>query len=273
MARLFKRGALVAISDRQFSVRISFQVEKGSTKEANKGQVSLYNLSDDSRGFVERSAKTKTVPGQNLRLIAGYDDQLALLFSGNISRVANSRSGPDLVTTIECGDGEVALQNSYIILSYKEGVSEATIIRAAIEALKALGLREGSIETFAAREYKSGFAYSGSAGKLLERLAKNQGMEFSIQDGLIQIIKIDSSTKESAIDLNENTGLVGFPTKTNEGFQAKSLLNPAIRPGRKAVLTSTQTSLNGTYLIRKVVHQGDTLEGDFSTSMEGKLLG
>lgn len=275
MARLFNRIVRVSVGDRVFSVRAVFQVEKSQSQHSNKAQVSLYNLSDDSRGFVERAAPKRKGERSNIqaRILAGYDGETSLIFSGNVTNVFNSRSGPDILTTVECGDGEVAIQQTDIILGFKGGVDERKIAQACIDRLKALGLKEGFIHPFKNKLYENGFSYAGRCTKLLTTICKNQGLTFSVQDGAIQVLVKGSHTAETAVELSEETGLVDIPTKNNGLFKARSLLNGDIRPGRQVYLKSLQTVLSGYFIADKVWHQGDSQEGDFNTVVEGKPLG
>lgn len=272
--KLFNRTARVTVLTKQFHTRIVFQVDKNLENSSNKATMALYNLSSDSRGLLEKSAPAHQGNiGELARLEAGYDNQLALIFLGNITKVSHSRSGPDIVTTVECGDGEVAIRNARLNLSFKAGVTRAAVAKAAIDALKALGVTEGKIEAFTPRVYKAGFSYYGGAAGLLNQLCETQGYEWSIQDSSLQIIKQRGSTGQDAVLLTKDTGMIGLPTKVPKGFQAKSLLNPEIRPGRKIRLKSQQLTLDAEFVARKVIHQGDTRESDFTTSIEGNRDG
>lgn len=274
MSRLFKRGARAVLGSDAYLVRMSFTAEKSQLSSSNKCILSMWNLSPDSRGKWEKAQpREKFGRGELARLEAGYDGELALIFIGNVFRVVHAPSGPDVVTNVEFGDGEYALRKAEVNLGLAAGASERQVANAAIARIKALGVSTGHMEPFKDARLTGGFTYSGSAAGLLDRITKNQGLVWSIQDNVLQITSSGQGTPETEVVLSKDTGLVGFPTKIEKGFQGASLLNPGIRPGRRIRLETLQTGLSGIYIARKVIHQGDTREGEFITKVEGHTRG
>src|SRR5687768_15447735 len=113
MAQLYKRVANLTVTNatglgRDFSnLRVQFKVEKTSESASNKGIIKIYNLSKDSRTFIESDEL-------QVRLSAGYAGLVEQIFVGEIGpnaqgKTMSVRQPPDWITTIECGDGEVAL--------------------------------------------------------------------------------------------------------------------------------------------------------------------
>lgn len=274
MGRLYKRSVQTAVGERVFSVHTTFQIEKTIGAMSNKAQVNLFNLAPDSLAYVEKAApKNKgSISDILCRIQAGYDGEFPLIFYGHVTNVFNTRTGSDIVTTVECGDGELQISGSNIVLTFKGGIDEAKIIQACIDRLKRLGLRQGFIAPLRAKLYKRGFSYAGRTTNLLAQLCSNQGLQLSVIDGAMQIIKKGGSTNEKAVLLSENSGLIGFPTKTNGLYQCRSLLNAEIFPGRQIFLKSKQLTLNGYIRASKVTHQGDSQEGDYVTVVEGKRI-
>lgn len=64
-------------------------------------------------------------------------------------------------------------------------------------------------------------------------LAASTNMVFSVEDGKVKLMRSDRSTNLPLppIQLNQNTGLINWPTVTNEGIQFRCLLNPALKIG------------------------------------------
>jgi len=260
MSKLFLRNAQLSVGEKQFNTRFSFNIVKTASGSANKGKVSAYNLAEDSRSFIEKSTDL-------MQFKAGYQNNLSLLFIGNVKKVTHTRSGPDIVTTLECGDGEKQITESTIELSLGPGAKVSQVITAAKDAL---GVAAGVIKGLPDTAFQNGFSFSGPVAELLDKMAKKAGLVWSVQNNALQIFPESDNTGETAVLLNDETGLIGVPNKTDEGFVCRSLLNPELAPGRLVQIESKMLTIKGTFKIDKVEHTGDTQEGDWITELEGK---
>jgi len=262
MSELYLRNARLTVGARKFQTRISFNIKKNSTgQSSNKGKISVYNLSEDSRSFIEK--------GKDLimKLEAGYSGNYAVIYLGDIKKTEHTRSGPDVITTFECGDGEKRLTDAHLEISMGPDSQFNQVINAAVMAM---GISRGVIKNIPQTAYKNGFSFSGKVSDLLDRLAKKEGLEWSVQDNALQIFPKGQDTGETAVLLNERTGLLGVPNKTAEGFIAKCLLNGDIAPGRQVQVESKFLTGKAVFIAEKVSHVGDTIEGDYMTTVEGK---
>lgn len=259
--RLYLRAARVRVNGRAFTVRTAFSISKGKTGKANKSTVTLHNLSEDSRNFIEKS-------GTTVILEAGYQDRLSIIFVGDIKKVVTSRKGPEVLTTIESGDGETQITNAHIELSLGPGATDEQIINAAVAAL---GLPTGVIKGLPDTANQTGFAFSGRAGELLDQMTEKSGLEWSVQTGALQIMPEDENTGETAVLLSSNTGLLGLPNKKDDGLEINSLLNPELRPGRLVRVESKLLIGPNLYKATTVEHEGDTREGRWTSKVEGKV--
>lgn len=269
MSRLYLREARLKISGRSFNTRIAFEIHKGeqdSTKsgaQSNKSMVSIFNLSEDSRGMIERETGSGT-----MILEAGYQGLLSTIFVGDIAKVEMKRNGPDIETKIEAGDGELRLLDAHIEISLGPGANDAQIIN---EVIRSLGLGRGYISGIPGTVRSNGFAYSGPAAALLDQIASKNGLAWSVQSGAVQIRKEGESNGLQAILLNEQTGLIGIPNKTTDGFKLESLLNPELEPGRMVWVDSA--ALKGVVIeVRGVEHVGDTHGDKWMTTIWGAQI-
>lgn len=262
--------------------RLKFSIDKSSEDNANKGTISIYNLSQDTRNFLEKS--------DNLVILkAGYKNAISTIFSGDILKGKNDRKGPDIITDLECGDGEFALKEASINIGLGPGAKNTDIIGLAVDAITELAVARGFIETIPEITFNQGFTYSGQAKALLKDLLKQVGMEFHIQDGEINILTPNKTDQQLAVEITPETGLIGFPTKTPQGVDFISLLNPGLRPGRAVKIESKQfqgafgsqsgvasNSLvhsGAVVRVRRVVHEGDTDEGNWYSKTECVTVG
>lgn len=288
MTQLFDRdievnigGLLLASHDTsgadQAVLRIVFDIVKtGTSKPPNKARLEIYNLSEDSRSKIQEQ---KRLP---VSIKAGYRGNIAQLFIGdmrfgNSSKVGSSKEGADWVTTIEAGDGAKEFKSKRISQSLAPGTKVTDALKKAAEAL---GVGTGNLDKVIAAgskraglsEYTNGTVLSGKASDSVDNIVKSMGLEWSIQDGQLQILEPKQTTQDTAVVLESGTGLVGSPAAGDKGIvKATSLLQPDIFPGRKIQLKSF--AFEGTFFkATKVRHTGDTWGTKWFTEMELKPL-
>jgi len=243
---------------RQYTgLRIRFKIVKTSDSKPNKSNVQIFNLTKESRTLAEKK-------GLVFILNAGYETTEEVIFSGDVARVITELDGPDYVTTFESGDGEKAFQTARVEKSFQEGVDIKDVFT---EIITSLGKTIKDISSIKSEKIVNGISLTGLSRTHMDDLTKRYGLEWSIQDGGIQVLEKNKSTKETAIVLNSNSGLVGVPKKKEDGsVDLVSLLQPQIRPGRTIRIESL--FLSGDYVCRKVTHSGDTHGQDWYSQIE-----
>lgn len=268
-------------------MRVTFKTKKTLGKEPNTAEVTVYNLSEQTRAELQ---------DKNLRvtLQAGYADTLATIFIGDSRDIDSETDGPTWQTAIELGDGERAYKHARTSRSFRGGVKVNDILRRIADDLGLGGSINGA-ESLRSKQFVSGYVAHGKSAKELDRLLRGFGFEWSIQDGDLQILKPDEPTSESIISLDSSSGLIGSPTlNTPEGgvvtsvdpfkarvtstrvkgkptLKARSLLQPEIKCGRKIDVDSI-TGIRGRFKITSVEHSGDTSGGDWYSDFEGTPL-
>jgi hypothetical protein len=248
-----------------FKTRISFEGEQDETSNANKIKISIYNLSEASRTFLEQKNMV-------VFLKVGYEATgLTTLFFGDIDAengIHVKRQGPDIITTIEAGDAEKAIRETNINIGLSPGATNKQIIEMAKSKLNLSNAFETTVKEV---KFQSGFTYSGSAKKLMDDLGKQAGFNWSVQNGELFILDPKGTDQQVAVLLSQETGLIGYPTKTQDKVEFVSLLNPDIRPGR-AVRIESKIFPGGVNLkVQKTSFKGDTHSGEWIVKGEGVI--
>jgi len=260
---------------RLFRNRIKFRVEKTTVPQPYKAKISLYNISQESRNFLEEEDLI-------VFLKAGYNEESKNIFTGEIRRRESSRSGPDVILTLECGDSEKIMQTAHIEISLSKGATNILLFQLAAEKL---GLSSGVNLGITQITFRKSFHFSGLVKDLLNEQTKNINVEWNIQNGELRILPKEKTDTQEAVLIDSSSGLIGFPTKTKEGLKFDSLLNNELWPGRAIKVVSKQyqgqfgpaSSFEAqTPLIdsgdvvkaRRVIHEGDTKEGKWTSSVE-----
>lgn len=252
---------------RQFFTRVIFNVEQDDSNVSNKAKIQVYNLSEDSRTFLEQENMV-------VFLNVGYESGVSNLFFGDISEsgITEKRSGPDIITTIECADAQKLLQSANIQIGLGPGASNRQIVNMAASKLN---LAVSQAETLPLLNYTQGFSFSGQVKELLNKLTQTHGFKWSIQNGELLILSPKGTDLQDAVVISPETGLIGYPTKNKDNIEFECLINSSIRPGRAAILKSKRIKdPSGAKLkINKAHFEGDSNgQGPFKVKVEGTLI-
>jgi len=261
-------GPVEPVIAKVFRTRIVFEVEQDASGNANKAKIKVFNLSQESLTFLEQ---------KNLVcfLRVGYEGSgLSVLFFGDIDEkngIHVERNGPDVITTIEAGDAEKTLREANIQIGLAQGATNLQVINAAAAKLKVSTAFKTKIKSI---KFQNGFSYSGSVKNLLNDLGTQAGFEWSIQNGELLILGPTETDKQEAVLVSARSGLIGFPTKTQDKVIFTSLLNPKIRPGRAVRLESKifLQDAGANVKVSKTTFKGDSSEGPWEVKVEGAIL-
>lgn len=239
--------------------RIGFNVERTSESNANTATISIYNLTETNRAFFES-------PKLSVILQAGYGQTPGVIFTGDIEgdKTRSSKSGPNIITSIESGDGRFALNNTVLNKTYAPGISVEQVLKD-IQAQMKIG---GNFKDIARETFSNGLSISGSVKEALNKLTEKQDLEWSIQNNALEIKKKNSPINNLVVQVSEDNGLVDIPQKTNEGIEFKTLLNDKLAPGIQVEISSKFFKAKQRFLIRRVQHQGDNFSGPWNSFVE-----
>lgn len=268
---LFGRVAILTIGTLEIrDNRIGFSVEASIKPQPNKATIQVYNLNPDHRSQIEQLG---SVP---VRLDVGYEGGTQTIFLGNLRTCPTVKDGPDLITVVESGDGERAVQTARVSVSVAKGTNTDKVLR---DVALAIGVDAGNLDD-AARKIRTAFpgaggifpagtVLTGSAAREMTAICKSLNLEWSIQKGKLVILERGKALEGEAVALSKYTGMIGSPTVDNKGIlSVSSLMNPEIFPGRLLVLDGDR--LQGQYRIEDCTYVGDTRTNDWRIDMHGK---
>lgn len=237
-------------------LRVGFKVEKNGDASPNKLDLAIYNLSADSRAFIQKKMA--------VRLEAGYAGAgPKLLFTGAIELADHEHEGPDWTTRITSADGVRAYRSTVLAESFGPKTTEAAVVRKVADAM---GVTVGELKGLSQEKFNQGRTLTGPARAALDALCRSRGLRWSIQDGILQIIPVGEALSQSAVLLNPATGLVGSPKRTEKGIEVVSLLQGGINPGRLVQVESE--AVKGLFVVENVIHKGDSDGRDWYSTLE-----
>lgn len=277
------RGA--SLSDK---IHIKFHVEKDILGQPNRMDLSIFNLSSNTR----KQLKTNGY----VVLKAGYQDDkgsLPVLFAGVSRTIDHEKIGPHWVTRIQCGDGETAYQFGKTNQSWGAGVAKEDIAIRMAQDLRAADPDHVNIDGFLKRvnpvgaanpsriifdnpSFTTGYAAFGSSFDELQKLL-GPNYKLCIQNGELLALNASDTINQQAYVLDQHHGLIGTPEhcSPNPGssisvLKATSLLNGRFSPGKLIKIGTVDTSitLQQNYRIQKATHIGDLSSNEWQTDLE-----
>lgn len=246
-------------------LRIRFDVTKTNNREANKGELAIWNLKETSRTKLQEKDLEVVIK-------AGYVDSIAQISKSDIQRTIISKEATDWITTIELGDGTKELKKKRINYSARGPQKPGAMLKKAAEAL---GLDVGNLDEQVKKdgersvlvELISGYVMSGKASDALDEIASSMGLNFSVQDKKLQFAPKGGHIKTPPLDLSYETGMLGSPQIGEKGaITVASLLDSRMVPLQRVKVNSSV--VNGTFIIQKVHHVGDTWGAEWTTGLE-----
>lgn len=258
-------------SGKKLGLTVAFRIEKSDRPEPNKSTIQIYNLSDAHRSQVEAK-------GVQCFLSAGYPGQEAKIFGGNVRFALTEKNGIDWITKLELGDGLSAVSgaSTWATQSFRPGALMTEVVKSVGGVMKTLdqgNLIERITQAASGVIMRNGFTCDAPAATVLTELLASQNLDWSVQDGRIQVLAAADYLPGQGPLISPDTGLVGSPTigaAERKGgpqiIKVKCLLNPALRPGSRFQLQSE--SLNCVCRCHKVIQTGNSRGGDWYTECE-----
>ncbi len=237
---------------------LTFDVARDTTRAPNTAEIRIINLSRENRA---RLAGREELA---VRLRAGYatdGDPPPIVFAGSSRDIYVERDGTDIVTVVQASDSGQTLQRSRIRKSYAAGTPIVNVLR---DAVTEAGIGEGNLSEFENRSLRNGattfpdgYVADGPARRIITTILRAAGLRWSVQNGALQVLEAGTPLQTRAPILEAGTGLVGTPTRGENGkVTAQVLIQPGLEPGRRVVLRSAE--LEGSYEIRQTVLRGAT---------------
>ena len=249
-------------------LRITFDIMKTAKKNPNRSKIEIFNLTKGTRAKME-------APNQRCLLYAGYAEQDGplLIFQGDITLATSTVENPDVKTTLDLGDGVREIRDSMISVGYAEGVTSETVID---DLSKSMGMTLNIPDDVKHKVWNHGISYYGSSMDLLDKITSSSNMEWSIQNGNLQVIERGGVTTRQGILISATSGMIGSPVRVRQakvqkagdkpeivdakevdnGWRVKTMLMPTINPGDRVIVESLV--VEGIFRVQEIKHRGDT---------------
>ena len=174
---------------------------------------------------------------------------LALLFEGEImSASADFNQSPDPCMDFAAESGDYAQQIASPLVTVKgELAADRLFARFAAEA--GYRYRNEGVEASVLNA-----CFSGSPLDKMHKLAREVGCELIIDDGEALVLPAGQARQGEAVLLNRASGLIGYPTFTQDGISCRCLFNPNLLYAGLIEVQSQVPRASGTWRITRLSH-------------------
>lgn len=256
-------------------LRIEFSISKGISSAANTADITIYNLTESHRNSIGKEL-------DRIILEAGYippgdDGNVGVIFQGAVRDVEHRREGPDILTSISCGDGDRALRRATISKSFPKGTPVKDVVEELYKEMEKEGVNRGEWkfpDAMDDKTFKRPYAACGSCAREMDTIGRGNGFYWSLQNETLEIVP-GNGFVGGIVLLTPQSGLIGTPAITDNGVRASALLNPEIRPNRRVRIVSETLEMNamdGVYRVSEATYSGNNMDGEFKVEITGESI-
>lgn len=216
------------------NLRFTFKLAQSELQSPNTAWIRVYNPSPETAKLVQREFT-------RVALSAGYQEgNYGIIFDGEVKQVRIGReNSTDTYLEIAAADGDVAYNFSVVNITLAAGSGPLEVIRAAAAAMagEPFNITLGPIpEDLPPQRLARGRVLFGMAREVLRQIANLIDCDWSILNRVLTFTPRKGYVEGDIIVLTARSGLVGLPEQTQDGVQARCLLNPRILIGRRVMI-------------------------------------
>lgn len=293
MTQLFRRrcqlivglqaGGTDALDMSEF--RIRFKINQAMIGKPGSAEIYIYNLS-------EKTMAKFVGEGQSVALYAGYEQNIGLIFFGQVFQIRRGRESPtDTYMFILAQTADTAHNYAVVSGTLAKGWTMEDQRRSALDAMAPYNVEAGALSVLPEVKMPRGKVLYGTSREYLDHIAQSANQEWGYDGNKVVMVDRNKPTDQLAFVLNTNTGMIGMPVLTSEGLRVTSLMNHRFKMGGQVQVdeSSVQTQTfditpqgmpnnafidpkqalgaDGFYNIVSVEHRGDTRAQDWYTDL------
>ena len=230
---------------------LNFNIVRNTLASANTGTISIYNLAEANRKRIYQD-RFDTTTYRRVVLRAGYGQDLATIFRGNLRMAQSQRQGVDYVTELDSFDGGFGIINGFTSKTWPGGTDQKKILGDIIKDMPNVIL--GKVGDFSGSSYR-GTSLIGSPWSLIPGIAGDGSQPF-IDNEVANVLKNNETLSGDIEVIEASTGLLETPRRNDAVIEVKMLFEPRLVVGQVIELRSRETVYNGQYKVIGFTHSG-----------------
>lgn len=251
-------------------VNVRFNINKRMSAVMNSANIGICNLARADIEYLTTFSSQFIALEQRkrIRLFAGYDDDVPLIFDGDIVE-ALPTDPPDVWLETKALSGYYN-NKTQTTKSYNGAIGIKNLCQD-YAAVNGLGLNDESTGS----RVLSGFEFTGDKYKVFSELNNIGDVTVWEEDGILNVIDKNAvrKTRDEIIISEESSAMIGIPHIDNIGAEVSMLFNNRVVLGGVARLeTKRIPSASGRYMIYEYSHVGSLRETDFYTKLKMRRL-
>lgn len=261
----FERKAKITITDTELKDsfeltenNIEFKIEKSINSFPNLATIKITNPSENFVNFSKR---------ENLKVdleVGYFEDELGILFTGDLKRSYWGNVNVDDIFIIEAGDAEKGIAEAFLNKSYINKTQKKFIVSDCINLL-GIDILTTTINKITG-SYNGGFVAFEKCVDILDIVIKQLGFEWSIQNNNLLISTKGETNEIDFFTLDYATGLIDKPiTLQDGGLLLKAYIDTKFIPHSTFFLNVPE--FEGFYQIRQSIFNGDNEKGKWEVDI------
>ena len=275
----------------------TFEVHKKRDRGGMYAICRIFNLNSDTEDKL-------VMEGDRLIIEAGYqasttetvkdeegnessvttDLQYGKIFDGKIIWPSRSRaSNTDYVLTLMAIDGDQPLNLSFISKTVNRGLNSRKIIETVANDSEVKTPVNKISDGLSTQALPRGKVFFGKPYNYVQDVCRGNAASFFIEDGNLNVVRLQDLSKDEALVITPETGLIGTPQQIQFGVSFKMLLNPAVHLESMIQIKGVQVNEASVtpgqqqspldddwiYQVIELTHIGDTRGNDWYTEVQG----
>lgn len=233
---------------------LEFDIQRNVLSSANHASFRVYNLNANNRNQLRLNVDNYDIE-REIRLVAGYGDNLPVVFKGNLTQAWSVREGVNFITQLEAFDGGFAFKNGITAQQFPANTPQSTIIETLLASLP--GVDVGAVGSYPG-SITRGNSYSGTTTDLLREIT---GGGFFIDNGKANCLGDSECLLGEIAVISAETGLLGTPVRENTILHFDMIFEPRLVIGQQIQLISkTDKEVTQLYKVISLHHRGTISE-------------
>lgn len=248
----------------------SAKIVKNGLPDNNSATIKIYNmLYEDMAELTTLSFTPLAMRHNSIIVRAGEADaqNLPVVFSGNIAHAyADFSSVPDVAMHIEAQTGYYGQQIAEKPMSVQGKASIGDLVAGWAEKLGMSFKNEGVPQSVL------NAVFNGSPLAKAKQAAAQVGAHLIVDDDMVTLLPANTPKQGSSVLLTPDTGLIGYPTFTQNGISLESIFNPHLQYFGTVQVESIVPKASGTWTITRLEHDlaaFDPEGGPWSSLIDG----
>ena len=232
-------------------LEMGVNIEKPGLPDKNKAKVVIIGMAlEDMQNMTMLAFKPLQMQKNLIAIYAGdAENGMHMCFAGEITKAAADFTGaPTIKMNIEAAAGAYPALKASAPISVNGTQSAASLIE---QFAKEAGY---AFENKGVTSSVKNAVFNGSPVEKAMAVARQVGAELLIDDNKFVLLPFEEGRSGNAVKVDPESGLLGYPTITDDGVSCKCLYNPAFELGGLIEVNSVVPGASGTWKVTKLTH-------------------